>query len=159
VLQLVDDSLSQKRMIKDNSISILRSEAGSKGGKKTQLKTKDFALAKSEANSVIVSVNGNANENDFVIENVKFFKSEILSAYFSKWLTMCSERGKKYTETSISEIVSSLSAIPESDAMEQIGQSLKNGWVTIREVSGDAPSKGKRSKAADTSNMDYSKGL
>ena len=163
VLQLADDTLSQKRMIKDNSISILRSKAGSKGGKKTQLKTKNFALAKSEANSV--DVNENENENDFSIKNVKFFESERLNTAFSKWLTMCAERDKRFTETSISEIVSSLNAVPESEAMDQITQSLKNGWVSIREVSAKSTGKGKRSgkepaqTASEQAGIDYGEGL
>ena len=37
VLQNLGDKLSQKRMIKDNAISLLRSDAGKKGGLKTQL--------------------------------------------------------------------------------------------------------------------------
>jgi len=47
VLQLDGDKLIQKRMVRDNKISIIRSKAGSKGGKKTQ----SFAKAKSKANS------------------------------------------------------------------------------------------------------------
>lgn len=46
VIQNGGDKISQKRMIKDNEISIIRSEAGKKGGIKTQ-----FAKAKEEATS------------------------------------------------------------------------------------------------------------
>ncbi|MEN8123256.1 MAG: hypothetical protein ABFS35_23165 [Bacteroidota bacterium] len=48
VLFIDGEKLCQKRMIKDNDISEKRSEAGSKGGKRTQ-----FAKAKSEANTEI----------------------------------------------------------------------------------------------------------
>lgn len=54
VLQLEEDFLSQKRMIRDNNLSVIRSSVGSKGGKKTQENIKDFATnfakAKSKAN-------------------------------------------------------------------------------------------------------------
>lgn len=50
VLQLVGDDLCQKRMIRDNEISLIRSDAGKKGGKKSKLaRAKD--QAKHEANS------------------------------------------------------------------------------------------------------------
>jgi uncharacterized protein YdaU (DUF1376 family) len=58
VLQNGGDRLSQKRMIKDNEISIVRAYAGKKGGLKTQLaKTKE--QAKGEANTEIDTVNIN----------------------------------------------------------------------------------------------------
>jgi len=63
VLYLDDDMLCQKRMIKDNSISVSRSKAGSKGGTSTQQKNKNFAKAKTEANSVNVNVNEYVNED------------------------------------------------------------------------------------------------
>ena len=63
VLYFDGDMMCQKRMIKDNSISISRSKAGSKGGKSTQSKRESFALAKSEANSVSVIVNENVVDN------------------------------------------------------------------------------------------------
>jgi len=40
VIQIDGDYLYQKRMVRDNEISILRAEAGSRGGKKTQHITK-----------------------------------------------------------------------------------------------------------------------
>ncbi|MCW3109889.1 MAG: hypothetical protein JWQ09_4395 [Segetibacter sp.] len=64
VLQIDGDYLIQKRMVKDNNLSIKRSSAGSKGGKTTQ-----FAKAKSEANTEyeIEDVNDS-------IERLKSFK-------------------------------------------------------------------------------------
>jgi uncharacterized protein YdaU (DUF1376 family) len=62
VLYLDDGMLCQKRMIKDNSISVSRSKAGSKGGTSTQQKNKNFDKAKTEANSV--------NVNEYVNEDV-----------------------------------------------------------------------------------------
>lgn len=50
VLVLAEDKLLQKRMVKDNDISIKRSEAGKKGGKQTQF-AKANTQTKPEANS------------------------------------------------------------------------------------------------------------
>ena len=58
VLQNGGDKLMQKRMVKDNEISIIRAEAGKKGGLKTQ-----YAKAKAEANAE------NENENINIIED------------------------------------------------------------------------------------------
>jgi uncharacterized protein YdaU (DUF1376 family) len=69
VLYIENDYLCQKRMIRDNEISIKRAEAGSKGGKQTQ-----FAKAKSQANSQANSENENENENE--VEYDKEKKSE-----------------------------------------------------------------------------------
>lgn len=55
VVYLDGDFLCQKRMIRDNEISLIRSNSGSRGGKKTQEKNKIFAKAndksKKQANS------------------------------------------------------------------------------------------------------------
>lgn len=58
VVQVDGDYLLQKRMVRDNEISILRANSGKKGGKRTQNAFK-FALAKVKANSE----NENENEN------------------------------------------------------------------------------------------------
>jgi hypothetical protein len=63
VLTINGDKLYQKRMVKDNELSIKRSESGKKGGEKTQ-----FAKANFKANNEATSENENENEN--VIKNV-----------------------------------------------------------------------------------------
>jgi uncharacterized protein YdaU (DUF1376 family) len=67
VLQLNGDQIEQKRMIKDNDISLKRAAAGSSGGKKTQSNNK-FAKAKPKANTQAnsVSVNEYVNGNEGV---------------------------------------------------------------------------------------------
>lgn len=62
VIQSNGDKLMQKRMIRDNEISLKRSKAGFKGGKKTQR----FAKAKSEANTE----NENEYESEYENESV-----------------------------------------------------------------------------------------
>jgi len=85
-----EDRLYQKRMVKDGKISTIRALAGSKGGEVTQSKEKtlqkgieeinDFALAKSEANSVIGigTVIDNVNTIDSVprVPKTKVIKPE-----------------------------------------------------------------------------------
>lgn len=60
VIVLEDDILYQKRMVRDNEISIKRAESGKKGGDKTWFANK-FAKAKVIANT--------ENENEYEIEN------------------------------------------------------------------------------------------
>lgn len=62
-LKIDGDKLFQKRMIRDNDLSIKRSEAGREGGKKTQF-AKASAKAKSEANPEY------DNENEIDYENI-----------------------------------------------------------------------------------------
>lgn len=75
VLQLEDDKLTQKRMVADNLLSIIRAESGSKGGSKTfaqakhEAKPKQVAQAKSEANTEY--------EIEYEIETVNAIKSII----------------------------------------------------------------------------------
>lgn len=59
-LQIEGDFLIQKRMFNDGELSIIRSNSGSKGGKETQKRVKDFAKAKIKAN---IKAN-TENEND-----------------------------------------------------------------------------------------------
>jgi hypothetical protein len=63
VVSIDNDMLVQKRMVKDNDISIKRSKSGSKGGKSTQSKPKNFALANTEANTVSVDEDVNEDTN------------------------------------------------------------------------------------------------
>lgn len=76
VLFIDGDFICQKRMIKDNSLSIVRSNNGKKGGEKTQSKNKknnnldtNFALAKDEASSVNVNENKDINKKENSIDN------------------------------------------------------------------------------------------
>lgn len=71
VIQIEEDSLQQKRMIKDAGISVKRSQSGSKGGNKTQEKIKketNFAKAKVQANSKAKVQANSENEIEYAIE-------------------------------------------------------------------------------------------
>lgn len=83
--------LSQKRMIKDNDLSIKRAKAGSKGGFATQ-----FAKAKNKANTEYEIENEyeNINKNidkrmeDFKLELMEYkneYSKEILEAFWDYW--------------------------------------------------------------------------
>lgn len=72
VLLMENGVITQKRMVRDNEISVNRASSGKKGGKKTQKKNKDFALAnalaKSKANSEYE--NEYENDNDFLEKGI-----------------------------------------------------------------------------------------
>jgi hypothetical protein len=70
VMTLNGDILFQKRMVKDNEISLKRSNSGKKGGEKTQFATK-FAKAKTQANS----------EDEIEYENDNEIKKNKLSIF------------------------------------------------------------------------------
>lgn len=125
VLQTNGDKLSQKRMVKDNAISIVRSSAGKKGGLKTQ-----FAKAKNEANLQANSENETENEIVFDFENVITGR---IKEYWEKW--------KKYkkdefnfnfnSEISEEEAKKDLISLSENNAdmvMEIIDYSIACGY-------------------------------
>jgi hypothetical protein len=83
VILIEDDKIIQKRMVKDNYISNLRSEVGKKGGNKTKFakaKIKANGKAKVQANTENEYENENENiikdDNIIYAENVKMKKSE-----------------------------------------------------------------------------------
>lgn len=105
VLIIDGDYLIQKRMVRDNEISVERAKAGSRGGKVTQSRNKnskkknisdiDFAKAKSKANTEYENEyeyynkdNINLNSNNKKIEKKDVVKTEKDLEYerFNKWV-------------------------------------------------------------------------
>lgn len=99
VLTIDGDKLYQKRMVKDNDISAKRSEAGKKGGEKTQF-AKAKVKAKHQANSENEIENEYENENEsnkdsiekrkekFEEEMQRFsekYSSEMLNDFYRYW--------------------------------------------------------------------------
>lgn len=90
VLQISEDYLIQKRMVKDGEISDVRAKIGAEGGKKTQdfakAKHKAKIKAKGQANSVNVIVNENDNENinKVSIKDINTFFETIWKLYPKK---------------------------------------------------------------------------
>jgi hypothetical protein len=96
VIQIEGDFLIQKRMVKDNDISVKRSESGKKGGENTQFASK-FALSKIKANTEyeyedeIKDTNKDKkNKNDYSEEFNKFWtaypkKSGSKKSAFDNW--------------------------------------------------------------------------
>ena len=103
------DYLCQKRMIRDNEISELRSEAGKKGGKNTQ-----FAKAKNKANT---KAKGKANtEYEYEYENYILLLKKVLEKnsiilpekfdiLILEWLKYKSEKGQSYKETGLKTLI------------------------------------------------------
>ena len=71
VIILNENKIYQKRMVHDEALSLKRSEAGKKGGKKTQ----KFAKAKVKANTE--DENEYENEDDKILKKEEKFKSEV----------------------------------------------------------------------------------
>ncbi len=63
VLKIDGEELICIRMVNDAKLSKIRSSVGKNGGKSTQIKIKNFALAKVKANTGIENVNGIENES------------------------------------------------------------------------------------------------
>lgn len=88
VIQIEGDTISQKRMIKDNNLSVTRSNTGSLGGKKTKENRLNFATANNVANTEIES----DNENDI---NTLHNKKEINIDFEEFWILYDKRVGDK----------------------------------------------------------------
>lgn len=137
VLQIDGEFLIQKRMVKDNNISEIRSLAGKKGGESTQSKpilkpkkpTKkdiNFALAKNEANY----------EDESVIVNedkIEIVKSEIEIA-FDEFEKMRIKIKKPMTDLAKEMIKKELIKLSNNDmdlAVKILNQSIVNSWQDV----------------------------
>jgi hypothetical protein len=141
VLYIESDKLCQKRMIRDNSLSILRSEVGRKGGKKTQFASKfgkakikasreSKDKAKEQANTVI----GIVNEIEYKDERIKgawlkfreYKRSELKFSYKS----LTSE------QIAVNELINLCNG--DFDLADKIvNQSISNGWKGLFELKND----------------------
>jgi len=146
VLIMDADKLMQKRMIKDNNISIKRSEAGKKGGKQTQ-----FAKAKIKAKH-------QANSEDEYEDEAEVNK-DIILPFLSKefqisWIEFIEHRKaikKKMTElakTKTLNRVVKLSGNNESKAIKLFDQSIEMGWAGLFELKDDHQDKPKSQPGA-----------
>lgn len=71
-LIIQEDKLFQKRMVRDNEISIERSKSGRKGGKKTQQFAKAKRQAKVEANTAYANANEIGIKNNIKEREIEF---------------------------------------------------------------------------------------
>jgi hypothetical protein len=97
-LTIDGDRLFQKRMVRDNEISELRSEAGSKGGKKTQ----QFAKAKSKANTEYENEyeNNNKDKGGMGEKDRREFSEEVKELYRST-VILFDEKTRPKTQSQI----------------------------------------------------------
>ncbi len=83
-LTVQDDKLFQKRMVRDNEISIERVKSGRKGGKKTQQIAKAKSQAKVKANTEYENENENDNRIDYKKEkNIELRSTVFVSEVYS----------------------------------------------------------------------------
>ena len=121
VLQSGGDKLIQKRMVKDNEISIIRAKSGKKGGDKNpfaKAKIKAKVKAKSQAKSEIEDINENRSLIDIEWCKWKEFKK---AEFNFKYKSEISEQASK------TELIN-LSGNDEEIAIKIIQQSMANGW-------------------------------
>lgn len=127
-----EDYMCQKRMISDNELSIKRSLAGKRGGKKTQSKNKDFALAKVKATT--------ENEIENEIENKFDFKRSLLALgvdekIISDWLKVRAKKKASNTETAFNRIKKQIEQcnLPANDciriAVEKSWSGFESDWI------------------------------
>jgi hypothetical protein len=102
VLQIDGDKLSQKRMVRDNALSLVRSNAGKIGGLKTQ-----FAKANIEPTDKAKVEANTENEDEYEIENIINYKGVVENylLYCDKLprVTMLSEDRKKHIKARFKE--------------------------------------------------------
>lgn len=72
VIQMGENEISQKRMVHDNNLSVIRSESGSLGGKKTKENRLNFAVAKKASNAEIEYESNNHSINTTSINKIEF---------------------------------------------------------------------------------------
>jgi len=111
VIEINEDKIWQKRMIRDNEISLIRAEAGKKGGEKTQ----KFAKAKVKANS----------EYEYEDENINIIK------YLNN---KCNTNYKVNTPKTISLIRSRLKEGFTVDDFKKVIDIKSNQWLKNPEM-------------------------
>jgi hypothetical protein len=114
-LTQIEDKLFQKRMVRDNEISLLRADAGKKGGLKTKF-AKAKAKAKGEANPEAEAEDEDENGIDYdnIVENYHF-----LCPKLSK-VQILNDTRKGYINARVSEfglqkVIEVLRLVGESD--------------------------------------------
>jgi len=128
VIFLNGDKISQKRMIKDNEISLIRAKAGKKGGKKTQKFAKAKSEAKTEDEYEYEDENGIEIENEIIYP----FDDEDFLKYWDIWRKFKKEQFKfiykPIGEQAALKNLGELSHQNKETAMKIIVQSISNGW-------------------------------
>lgn len=142
VLFIENDFLCQKRMIKDNDISIARGKAGKSGGETTQKKNK-FAKAKSKANSEYEYENENENENENINEdkdksfNLSFVKKDftkITNEFIDHRIKMGQEFKTTYEIKTFYDKLMRLSDSKKDTANKLVENAIENGWRSVFEL-------------------------
>lgn len=143
VLILDGDFLIQKRMVRDNEISVSRSEAGKNGviakkekNKKGKNFANTFAKAKHEANSENEYVNENESENTSGTEKkveLSFpYKSE---KFMQTWQSLSlGKKWKKKTQSALQMNLNILSRHAETVAIEMMERSIAGDYQGIFEL-------------------------
>ena len=134
VLIIEGDKIIQRRMVKDNHISEVRSLAGKKGGENTQFALAN-AKAKNKANSEYEyeyeyvnenSIKGGVGEEKFNFKN-SLIKLGVEEEIVSDWLKVRSKKRATNSSTAFSSIVTQikLSGLTANDCIKT---AVENSW-------------------------------
>lgn len=168
VLHIDGDFLYQKRMVRDNEISVIRSESGKKGGKNTQSKHKNFAKAKSKAKNEqnpedeYEDVNENKEEKKKRITKEK--KPELIypfnsEKFMSSWSILISTpKWKKKIAHSLQLALNSLGKYKEEFSVMLVEKAIENGWQGVTYQDTDEQYQKWLNKSAVTKNHFQSEG-
>lgn len=131
VLHIEGDKLIQKRMQKDGLISDERKKSGSAGGKKTQLKNKKFAKAKSKANSEYES----DNESEGKKSNYKGVDFDTFWNLYEKKVGLKEKVEKMWNDLKVSDRELAIAYIPNYKLSQPNKKFRKNPTTFINNKS------------------------
>jgi len=147
VICIETDILSQKRMIKDNEISVKRAIGGSKGGKQSQAKfAQGQALAKVQAspeyeNEYLIKEDKSMREEEVVKVskesksiNVVFPDSLNTSEFhevFKQWIQHRKQLKKPATVNALNLQLKKLEHLNSSEAIKEVEKAIERGWQSF----------------------------
>jgi hypothetical protein len=149
VLHIEGDFLLQKRMVKDNALSLVRSQAGKKGGEFAQAKVKAKVKANSEYEIDIVNEvkvekkKGVQGEKAKTTAQLAFdlipdtFHGDEFAVLWDDYEKLRKKKNKPLTETAVKQRVGQLVAISGGEwgiAKASMEETISSGWDRFFEV-------------------------
>jgi len=149
VIQMTDDTLGQKRMLRDGALSLVRAEAGSKGGKSLKIKDNDTdkqtvkqKRSKSVSKNTSKSEANTANAIGIGIDNNT--KKGVLPEWVPKerFELYNKSRNKKIKPASMELFLDKLQKLAKESSCSPddiLKQSIEMGWEGIFPLKSDKP--------------------
>lgn len=143
VIQVNGTKITQKRMVEDNRISLIRAEAGKKGGQKS-LGCLSKKRSKTQANYEYENENENKEKNQnnkdskdkskyrhISKEKFPLLKDSDFFSAFKDYLTMRKTIKKPATEKAVEICLNKLSKYKIADAIDLLNTCIVNNWQGI----------------------------